>query len=137
MATTVKTKHISVTVSISSENVYTYLSDPKNFPEWASGLCKSISPIEGNEWLIDSPMGLVKVRFSEKNSFGVLDHYVTLSPDNTVYNPMRVLANAEGSEVVFTLFQVPGMSDEKFQEDSEWVLKDLNKLKELMEKKFS
>jgi hypothetical protein len=37
------------------------------------------------------------------------------------------------TEVQFTLFRVPGMNDEKFAADAEWVMRDLSKLKELLE----
>lgn len=51
----------------------------------------------------------------------------------TVCNPMRVFANGEGSEVLFTVYQRPGMSDEAFAEDTKAVRKDLDALKSLLE----
>jgi hypothetical protein len=51
-----------------------------------------------------------------------------------IYVPLRVVANGDaGSEVLLTLFRRPGMSDEKFAADAEWVLSDLRKLKALLE----
>jgi hypothetical protein len=50
-----------------------------------------------------------------------------------VYIPMRVVANGEGSEVIFTLFRTPGMSDESLERDIDWVTGDLATLKELLE----
>jgi hypothetical protein len=47
---------------------------------------------------------------------------------------MRVLPNGQSSEVIFTLFRQPGMSDEKFLEDVKWVEKDLMVLRDLLEK---
>jgi len=47
---------------------------------------------------------------------------------------MRVLRNNDGSEVVFTLYRRPGMSEQEFAGDAEWVKKDLEKLKTLLEK---
>jgi len=46
---------------------------------------------------------------------------------------MRVFANGEGSEVLFTVYQRPGMSDEAFAEDTKAVRKDLDALKSLLE----
>ncbi len=46
---------------------------------------------------------------------------------------MRVVANGAGSEIIFTLFRLPGISDEKFAADAEWVRRDLNTLKALLE----
>jgi hypothetical protein len=59
-------------------------------------------------------MGTVKVKFAEKNQFGVLDHDVTLPSGVKVYNPMRVFPNDDGSELVFTLYRRPDVSDQEF-----------------------
>jgi hypothetical protein len=46
---------------------------------------------------------------------------------------MRVVQNGEGSEVIFTLFQIVDMSDERFAEDIRMVEQDLKHLKSIME----
>ena len=51
-----------------------------------------------------------------------------------VYNPMRVFPNNDGSELVFTLYHRPDVSDQEFAEDAKSVEKDLAKLKALLEK---
>jgi hypothetical protein len=79
-------------------------------------------------------MGRVKVKFAEKNQLGVLDHDVTLSSGVKVHNPMRVFPNNDGSELVFTLYRRPDVSDQEFAEDAKSVEKDLAKLKTLLEK---
>ena len=38
------------------------------------------------------------------------------------------------SEIVFTIFQQPGMPDEKYEEDLRWVGKDLGGLKSILER---
>ncbi|MBM9502033.1 SRPBCC family protein [Leptospira sp. 201903071] len=136
MSRLLETKHIGVSIQASWENVYKYLSDPRNFPEWASGLCKSISPGNDGEWIIEAPQGKLKAAFTPSNEFGILDHTVIFPTGERIRNPMRILPNADGSEVLFSLFKTPEMSSEKFEEDTSWVLKDLNELKNLMEKKF-
>ena len=45
----------------------------------------------------------------------------------------RVLPNGADSEVVFTLFRLPEMTDEKFAEDFGLVERDLRVLKQLLE----
>jgi hypothetical protein len=79
-------------------------------------------------------MGRVVVDFTPRNDFGVLDHDVTLPSGETVHNPMRVLADGPGCEVVFTLRRRPGMSDEDLHRDAEAVTADLTALKRLMER---
>ena len=79
-------------------------------------------------------MGQVKVKFADENQFGIVDHEIVLESGIKVYNPMRVIANGEGSEIFFTLIRQPDMSDEKFAQDATWVEKDLGILKGLLEK---
>jgi hypothetical protein len=47
---------------------------------------------------------------------------------------MRVVPNADGTELIFTLFRLPGMTDEKFEQDAKLVLTDLMALKNLLER---
>ena len=98
-------------------DVYNFICDPNNLPKWASGLNAA-----------------VKVRFVERNKFGVLDHYVSVGSGREVYMPMRVFPNGEGSEVLITVFRQPGVTEEKFVDDTQWVRRDLEALKELLEK---
>ena len=72
-------------------------------------------------------------RFADKNKFGIPDHEVTLPIGGKVYNPMRVFPNNDGSELIFTLYRRPDMSDQMFAEDAEAVTRDLEKLKSLLE----
>lgn len=126
-------RHISISISRSALEVYNYVSDPRNLPNWASGLANGTLSQVGETWVAESPMGKVKIKFAPKNIFGVVDHDVTLDSGITVHNPMRVLENGDGSEVVFTLYRQPDMTDEKFAEDASWVEKDLKKLKALLD----
>ena len=127
-------QHISVFIDRQPAEVYEFASDPRNLSRWAAGLARSAIRQEGDEWVADSPMGKVKIRFVPQNRYGVLDHDVTLESGVTVHNPMRVARNGDGSELIFTLFPQPDMSDEKFAEDRAAVDKDLRTLKEPVER---
>ena len=63
----------------------------------------------------------------------MLDHTVTLPSGAKLINPMRVISNRDGSEILFTLIQHQDMSDQQFQEDAELVLSDLHTLQRLLE----
>jgi hypothetical protein len=108
---------VRMTIERDPFEVYQFVSNPKNLATWASGLSAA-----------------VKVQFVERNKFGVLDHYVSTKSGAEVYVPMRVFANGAGSEVLLTIFRQPGVSEEKFAEDAHWVRRDLETLKELLEK---
>ncbi len=51
----------------------------------------------------------------------------------SVFVPMRVVANGDGSEVVLTLFRQPGMTDAQLSADADTVAADLRELRRLLE----
>jgi hypothetical protein len=132
MASTFESRTITVRIARAQHEVYAFASVPENFPRWGSGLARSLKKVNG-EWVAEAPEGPVKVRFTERNEFGILDHHVAIRPGVDIYIPMRVIANGTGSEVIFTVFRLPEMTDETFARDVEWVERDLRALKALLE----
>jgi hypothetical protein len=129
-------KSMSLTVSINRDprTVYEFVSNLENLPKWASKAFQSIKQDKG-EWIAETPQGSAKVDLAQRNDFGVLDHYVSLSTLGVeVYVPMRVVKNGiNGSEVIFTLFYTSHMSEEKFAQDVKMIEQDLKNLKNIME----
>ncbi len=123
---------LSISINRVAEQAYDFLCVPENFPKWASGLAGSLRQVN-DEWIAQTPDGPMKIRFSERNALGVLDHWVYPQPGVEIYIPMRVVSNAGGCELIFTLFRLPDMSDEKFSEDAEWVMRDLRAAKRVLE----
>ena len=75
-------------------------------PPGRSGLPVSGSSVEhvGGQWFVDSSDGRLLIAFAERNDYGILlDHDVTLPSGETVHNPMRVIPDGDGCEVVITL----------------------------------
>ena len=128
-----ESKHLSETIARSAAEVYEYASDPANLPEWASGLGSSAEHVDGL-WFVDSPDGRLTIVFAERNDYGILDHDVTLPSGETVHNPMRVIPDGDGCEVVFTLRRQPRMTDADFARDEGLVRADLRALKQLLER---
>jgi hypothetical protein len=126
-------EHVSVSIDRAPADVYAFAADPSNLPRWAKGLAEGPIEVRGATLLVKSPMGEVGVRFVDRNAQLVLDHDVTLPSGEVVHNPMRVLPNAKGSEVVFSVFRRPGVDDEEFRSDTRAVDRDLKALKALLE----
>ena len=82
-------------------------------------LGEKLRPADGR-----GPQGPVRIRFTEHNAFGVMDHRVDLGTGPEVHVPMRVVPNGAGAEVLVTLLRRPGMSDEAFAADAAWVQRD-------------
>jgi hypothetical protein len=127
-------RHVSVSIDRPSDVVYQFAAAPENMPRWAIGLGTSFRPRPDGSWIAEGgPVGSATVRFVERNRFGVLDHDVTVPTGETIHNPVRVMPNGRGSEVVFTLFRRAGVSADEFAQDAKAVEKDLGTLKRLLE----
>jgi len=126
----------STTLSVSIERpwqaVYAFASNPRNLPQWAPGFALSVAP-SSEGWLVNTVNGPVSLAFAEPNAFGVLDHDVRLPSGQVFHNCMRVIPNGDASQVLFTLFQASGVSDEAFAADARLVEQDLQSLKRLLE----
>lgn len=127
-----QSRHLSIWIDRPAGEVYDYLRQPATLPDWAAGLGSSIELVEGR-WVAESPLGRVVVELAEPNQHGIVDHWVTLATGERFYNPMRVIADRQGCEVVFTLRRAPESSDADFDRDAEAVAADLATLKRLLE----
>ena len=132
MTQTLESRHLGMRIGKPFEEVYDFLAVPENFPRWASGLGSSLEKADG-EWIAEGPDGPVRVRFSERNAFGILDHEVTTGAGERILIPLRLIRNGGGCEIVLTLFRNPGTGDEAYERDAGWVMRDLRALKALME----
>lgn len=123
---------LHIHIDCASDKVADFVADPRNLPRWAAGFCKSVRPGDDG-WIVETPQGPVGLRFVARNAFGVLDHYVNPVPGVEIHVPMRVIPNGDGSEILFTLFRQPGMSEEACRQDASTVEQDLLALKRVLE----
>lgn len=131
---TTTSRHVSTFVARPAGAVYAIAADPQRLPEWAAGLAGAEVVADGDQWATDSPMGRVRFAFVPRNDLGVLDHTVTLPDGEQVLNPMRVVPVDDATcEVLFSVRQRAGMSDDDLDRDAEAVARDLATLKNLAE----
>jgi len=124
--------HITTSINRPVRDVYDFASNPENFPKWVA-FVKTMRK-HGDVWHATTGIGDIKIKWPPKNDFGIMDHTVTLETGETVLNPMRVMPNGDGCEIMFTLFRMPGRSDKEFEDDAAAVTADLKKLREIMER---
>jgi len=127
-----KSHTLTLSIHRPPAEVYAFVRNGENLPRWATGFCRSVRKTEDG-WTVETPNGEVSLRFVEENPFGVLDHHVTLPSGEEILVPMRVLPNASGSELLFTLFQPPEMTDAEFARDRGMVEQDLSTLRRVLE----
>jgi hypothetical protein len=125
-------KTICISIDRNWQQLYDAVWKPETFPKWASGLSNSSLVRDGEMWRADGPSGTARIRFTEHNRFGVMDHWVHLSDGQIIYVPLRIVENGSGAEVLLTLFRQPGMSDDHFAADADWVRRDLLALESIV-----
>lgn len=123
---------LSISIECPPREVYEFILDPENLPKWARGFARSVTS-SPDGWIVETSDGPMGVAFADRNQFGVADHAVTVKPGLEILNPVRVLANGDGSEVLFTLFRLPDVSEDAFAKDVALVSADLQTLKALLE----
>jgi len=127
-----QSRHLSETIERPAADVYEFVSDPANIPRWAQGLATAVENVDGR-WLLGTGADRATVAFAERNTFGGVDHEVTLPSGEVVHVPMRVVPNGDGGDVVLTVRRQPGMTDADFDRDSGLVQADLGRLKRVLE----
>lgn len=130
---TSESRTLSVRINRPFAAAYEFLVDPANWTRWAFGLGRSLRQ-SGGKWIADSDDGVIEVRFTPRNAFGIVDHTVVRPAGPVVYVPMRLITNGTGCELLFTLFREPSMTNERYDADANFVQRDLNGLKALLEK---
>lgn len=97
-------------------NVFAYLADMENLPEWATGFCKSMRK-EGDDYFVQTPQCEVYFRIDHDEKTGVLDMTSGPTKAMTATWPVRVARLPDDSTLLtFTAIQMPGMTDEMFAE---------------------
>ena len=72
---TAESRTLSVRINRPLPMVYEFLANPEYWNQWAHGLGKSIRRSQ-DRWIADEQDGTIEVRFTPKNKFAVVDHYI-------------------------------------------------------------
>ena len=133
MGRTYPAKTLTISIDRPAAEVYAFAAKIENLPRWASSFVRSVRKTPQG-WVAGTAEGAMGFEFAATNTLGVLDQIVRPAPGIEISVPIRVVPNGEGAEVIFTLIQFPGMSDEKFSRDSAMVGRDLQTLKTVLER---
>jgi len=123
-----------ISINRAWRDAYESIWRPEAFAQWAAGLARANLRRDGGVWKADGPQGPIMIRFSDRNDFGVMDHWVEAGDGVEIYVPLRVVANGDGCEVLITLFRLPLMDDAMFAADAAAMKRDLATLKTVLER---
>lgn len=128
-------RSLTITISIDRphRDVYEFLAEPRNLPTWTTGI-QRMEHRQGNDWAAILGDRELIFRYTPRNEYGVLDYSIRgPGEDRPHVVPTRVFANDAGAELTITHYQRPGMTDDEFQSEAEWIRADFLTLKALLE----
>ena len=123
----------SIMINVAPAKLFDFLANPENLSRWAGSLCQSVRK-EGDQWMIESKMGELKLRLVSNKEFGVIDYHIIPPLPMKFVAYSRIVPNGQGSEFIFTQFQLPLLPGSFFEKQKESLKKELVTLKDIMEK---
>jgi hypothetical protein len=112
------------------EDVFAYLAEVRNLPEWASEFARELRFVEGKPRVVNG-LGEFFVRIDADRETGVIDIFAGPSEDQLALFPSRVVGlPGGGSAYTFTMFQGPGLSDELFESQYRSLLREFENIRE-------
>jgi hypothetical protein len=122
----------TITVEAAPDDVAAFLADGANLPRWAIGFARNVRR-DGDRWVVATAEGEVPTVVDAHDAARVIDFRMEPAPGVDAVAHVRVLPNGDGSEVVFTQFQRPGLPDGVFDHLVAAVRHELVALKAILE----
>ena len=109
-------KHHTVTATLTThrDEVFAYLADIENLPEWATEFARELRLVNGRHKVVNG-LGEFYFEIRSDPETGVIDMFVGPTKEQMAVFPTRAIALPDGRTAYsFTMFQGPEMSDELF-----------------------
>lgn len=113
------TKTVTAVLPASKAEVFDFLSAVENLPTWATEFCRELRLEEGKYKVVtcdpDAPELFVEIH-SDRDT-GVIDMLAGPAPDQLWTFPTRVVELPGCQSIyIFAMIQMPGLPDEKFEQ---------------------
>ena len=102
------------------EEVFAFLSNVANLPQWATEFCQSLK-VEKGKYKVHTCTGHdLMFRIDSNPALGTIDMFAGPTEDQMGMFPTRVVPLQEKvTAYIFTMFQGPGMSEDSFHKQAE------------------
>jgi hypothetical protein len=128
------TETFSYAIARPFAEVYGFLLEPKNYGKWASSHELPMRHLGGRDWAAETTVGSRIVRFPPRNEYGILDYGLMTAVDGPVHPAgLWAIGNGGGTELVYTNFRWPGMSELAWASSKSWITADYLALQSLLE----
>jgi hypothetical protein len=134
MSTMLDSETFAYAIARPLDEVCDFLLEPSNYGKWAFVHDAAMRHLHGRDWAVETTVGPRIVRFAAPNAFGVFDLGLMRAEDGLVH-PAGVwaIANGAGTELIYTNFRWPGMSDLEWESAKSWITADYLALQSLLE----
>jgi hypothetical protein len=123
---------IAVTIKRSPKEVYEYISNLGNWPEF-SEFAANFEKVTDSEYIAHTSQGDITVRALFDKEHMLLDTQCIL-PDGEIQTiPYRVVPNKDGAELLMTNFRPRSSTKKDYEEQLYWIEVELKKAKEILE----
>ena len=110
-----RSETVTTVLDAPANDVYEYLSNVENLPEWANEFARELKWRDG-EAIVSNGLGEFVFRIEADPETGVIDMLAGPTPDEFALFPTRVVElTEEKTAFTFTMFQPPGMPNELFE----------------------
>ena len=126
-------RHHTVTTTFSAPagEVFAYLAELDNLPEWATEFARELKHVDGRDKVVNG-LGEFFFELRADPGSGVIDMHAGPREDTLQLFPTRVVPLAGGgSAFTFTMFQAPGQPDEQFEGQYQSLLREFKNLESL------
>ena len=124
---------LSVVIPADRQQVFNYIADVKNFPQWATEFCQELRLVD-DHYKVTSPMGELYLRIEADPRSGQINFFTTTDANGNKHLPTKVVSHSKGrSEYVVDFSQSPGVSDKDFQQQCASLRRELNNIKSYFE----
>lgn len=119
---------VTATFSASPDEVFSYLADIDNLPDWATEFARELKLVDGRHKVVNG-LGELFFEIRADRASGVVDMLAGPREDALQLFPARVVpAVGGGSAFTFTMFQAPGQPDEQFEGQYQSLRRELENL---------
>ena len=122
--------HHTVTMAFEApgEEVFGYLADISNLPEWATEFARELKLVDGRYKVVNG-LGEFYFEIQADAETGVIDMLAGPTDDALICFPTRVVDTPDGgSAFTFSMFQAPGQSGEQFESQYVSLLREFENL---------
>ncbi|EDY80393.1 glyoxalase family protein [Verrucomicrobiia bacterium DG1235] len=127
-----KNRTVTITVSASVDEVFSFLANPEALPLWAVSFCKSIRE-EAGRWIVSTGQGELAFAIEADRASGCIDMLAGPTLETVESFPIRVFKADNGQTAAsFTMFksQRPDMTDTLFEMHYRGLVKEVGTLVE-------